>query len=53
MAGWLDDHGLDDGWQLAPTLVAAGLDIAWLEHVAASRGRRGARGVGAVALLRG
>jgi signal transduction histidine kinase len=33
---WLDSHGLDDGWQLAPALVAAGLDIAWLEHVAAS-----------------
>ena len=33
---WLESHGLDDGWQLAPTLVAAGLDIAWLEHVAAS-----------------
>jgi signal transduction histidine kinase len=33
---WLTSHGLDDGWQLAPTLVAAGLDIAWLERVAAS-----------------
>jgi signal transduction histidine kinase len=33
---WLDSHGLEDGWQLAPTLVAAGLDIAWLERVAAS-----------------
>ena len=33
---WLDSHGLDDGWQLAPALVAAGLDIAWLEQVAAA-----------------
>jgi signal transduction histidine kinase len=33
---WLDSHGLDDGWQLAPALVAAGLDIAWLECVAAT-----------------
>jgi signal transduction histidine kinase len=34
---WLESRGLeDDGWQLAPTLVAAGLDIAWLEQVAAS-----------------
>jgi signal transduction histidine kinase len=33
---WLDSHGLDDGWQLAPALVAAGLDVTWLEHVAAS-----------------
>jgi signal transduction histidine kinase len=36
ITGWLESRGLDDGWQLAPTLVAAGLDIAWLEHVAAS-----------------
>jgi hypothetical protein len=36
ITGWLDSHGLDDGWQLAPALVAAGLDIAWLEHIAAS-----------------
>ena len=35
MTDWLDDHGLDDGWQLAPALVAAGLDIAWLEQVEA------------------
>jgi signal transduction histidine kinase len=35
ITGWLDDHGLDDGWQLAPALVAAGLDIAWLEQVGA------------------
>jgi len=32
---WLDSHGLADGWQLAPTFVAAGLDVAWLEHAAA------------------
>jgi signal transduction histidine kinase len=36
ITGWLESRGLDDGWQLAPTLVAAGLDIAWLEQVAAS-----------------
>ena len=23
---WLEDHGVEDGWELAPTLVAAGLD---------------------------
>ena len=38
IAGWLDSYGLNDGWQLAPTVVAAGLDIAWLEDVAASVG---------------
>ena len=33
---WLDSHGVDDGWQLAPTFVAAGLDTAWLDHVEAT-----------------
>jgi signal transduction histidine kinase len=31
---WLEDHGVRDGWDLAPTFVAAGLDAAWLDHVA-------------------
>jgi signal transduction histidine kinase len=30
---WFDDHGISDGWQLAPTFVQAGLDIEWLDHV--------------------
>jgi signal transduction histidine kinase len=34
----LDSHGVSDGWQLAPAFVAAGLDVAWLEHVAATVG---------------
>ncbi len=25
-----------DGWELAPVFVQAGLDVAWLEHVAAA-----------------
>jgi signal transduction histidine kinase len=33
---WLDSHGVSDGWQLAPTFVAAGLDTAWLDHVQAT-----------------
>ena len=36
ITGWLDTHGLADGWQLAPAFVAAGLDVAWLEHAAAA-----------------
>ena len=36
IAGWLDDHGVRDGWDLAPTFVAAGLDAAWLDHVEAT-----------------
>jgi signal transduction histidine kinase len=35
---WLDSHGVSEGWQLAPAFVAAGLDVAWLEHVAATVG---------------
>ncbi|MFI5685105.1 ATP-binding protein [Streptomyces sp. NPDC051636] len=38
LADWLDDHGIDHGWQLAPTFVQAGLDIDWLEQVAAAVG---------------
>jgi signal transduction histidine kinase len=33
---WLDDHGVRDGWDMAPTFVAAGLDAAWLDHVEAA-----------------
>jgi signal transduction histidine kinase len=31
---WLNDRGMDDAWKLAPILVGAGVDVAWLEHVA-------------------
>ncbi|HEX8919068.1 MAG TPA: ATP-binding protein, partial [Chloroflexota bacterium] len=30
---WLRVRGLDDAWKLAPSLVNAGLDIAWLDSV--------------------
>ena len=33
ISDWLDEHGVRDGWDMAPTFVQAGLDIAWLEHV--------------------
>jgi signal transduction histidine kinase len=33
---WLEDHGCTEGWMLAPTFVAAGLDVAWLDHVEAT-----------------
>jgi signal transduction histidine kinase len=36
IADWLDEHGCRDGWQLAPTFVAAGLDTDWLDHVEAA-----------------
>ncbi|MEJ7770499.1 MAG: ATP-binding protein [Geodermatophilaceae bacterium] len=28
---WLDAHHIEGGWELAPTLVAAGVDADWLE----------------------
>ncbi|AZM63877.1 MULTISPECIES: ATP-binding protein [unclassified Streptomyces] len=36
LADWLDDHGIADGWRIAPTFVQAGLDVDWLEQVAAA-----------------
>jgi len=33
ISDWLEDHGIGDGWQLAPTFVSAGLDTAWLDHI--------------------
>ncbi|MFD7459901.1 MULTISPECIES: ATP-binding protein [unclassified Streptomyces] len=36
VADWLDDHGIPDGWRLAPTFVQAGLDPDWLDQVAAA-----------------
>jgi signal transduction histidine kinase len=40
IADWLDDHGISDGWQLAPVFVQAGLDIAWLDQVEATVGEQ-------------
>jgi signal transduction histidine kinase len=36
LGGWLEEHGVAGGWDLTPPLVAAGVDAAWLEQVAAS-----------------
>jgi signal transduction histidine kinase len=36
LTGWLDEHGVTDAWQLAPTFVQAGLDTDWLDRVAGS-----------------
>jgi signal transduction histidine kinase len=33
---WFDDHSLSAGWQLAPVLVASGLDVDWLDDVSRS-----------------
>ena len=36
LGGWLEAHGVDGAWDLAPPLVAAGVDTGWLERVAAT-----------------
>ncbi|MFF7969583.1 ATP-binding protein [Streptomyces sp. NPDC007903] len=36
LADWLTDHGIEDGWRLAPVFVQAGLDADWLERVAST-----------------
>ncbi|MFD3701454.1 ATP-binding protein [Streptomyces sp. NPDC058646] len=36
LADWLDEHGIAEGWRVAPTFVQAGLDADWLEQVAAA-----------------
>ncbi|MFF7376530.1 ATP-binding protein [Streptomyces massasporeus] len=33
---WLDDQGIPEGWRIAPTFVQAGLDVDWLDQVAAA-----------------
>ena len=32
---WLDDHGIEGGWDIAPTFVEGGIDTDWLERIAA------------------
>ncbi|MYV41108.1 histidine kinase [Streptomyces sp. SID1328] len=36
LADWLTDHGIEEGWRLAPVFVQAGLDADWLERVAST-----------------
>jgi signal transduction histidine kinase len=33
LTDWLDAHGISGGWEIAPTFVQAGLDVAWLDQV--------------------
>ncbi len=34
IADWLEDHGVGGGWDIAPTFVQSGLDLAWLDAMA-------------------
>jgi len=36
LCDWLDEHGITNGWEMAPVFVQAGLDTAWLDQVAAT-----------------
>ena len=36
LGDWLDDHDVQGGWDLAPALVAAGIETDWLEEIAAA-----------------
>ena len=33
---WLDGHGIEGGWDIAPTLVEGGIDTDWLERISAA-----------------
>jgi signal transduction histidine kinase len=33
MGGWLEDHGVDGAWELAPVFVGAGLTPDWMEQL--------------------
>jgi signal transduction histidine kinase len=33
---WLDEHGVKDGWDIAPAFVEGGIDTDWLEKVSAA-----------------
>ncbi|MFC9949946.1 ATP-binding protein [Streptomyces prasinus] len=39
LTDWLEDHGIEQGRQIAPTFVQAGLDVDWLEQVASAVGQ--------------
>ncbi|GIH14563.1 ATP-binding protein [Rugosimonospora africana] len=38
LGDWLDEHGITGGWDIAPTLVAGGIDAEWLDKVASAVG---------------
>ncbi|OBG39966.1 ATP-binding protein [Mycobacterium sp. E3198] len=39
---WLEDHGVEGGWDIAPTFVEGGIDTGWLERIAAATEELGA-----------
>jgi signal transduction histidine kinase len=39
LSDWLDEHSVEGGWDLAPTLVAGGIDAEWLSEAAGAVGK--------------
>lgn len=39
---WLEEHGIEGGWDIAPTFVEGGIDTDWLERIAAATEELGA-----------
>ncbi len=39
---WLEGHGIEGGWDIAPTFVEGGIDTDWLERIAAATEELGA-----------
>ena len=44
VAEWLEERGVEDAWELSPTLVGAGLDVYWLEDLSGHLSERGSLG---------
>lgn len=44
IGAWLEAHDVTNQWDLAPTFVAVGLDVAWLERAAQALGSTGLSG---------
>ncbi len=38
LGDWLDEHDIAGGWDLAGTLVAGGVDVAWLDQISVAVG---------------
>jgi signal transduction histidine kinase len=34
LSSWLDAHGVEGGWRIAPALASAGVDVAWCDRAA-------------------
>ncbi|HEX9623553.1 MAG TPA: ATP-binding protein [Streptosporangiaceae bacterium] len=50
ISDWLEDHGIEGGWELAATFAQGGADTAWLDLVTAAIGQQSS--VGAAGLER-